>query len=37
MQNKDLEEKTQHFIRKMPYIKAILLIEMTGDAEVFRY
>ena len=37
MQSKDLEEKTQHFIRKMPFVKAIILIDMTGDAEVFRY
>ena len=37
MQSKDLDEKTQHFIRKMPFVKAIILIDMAGDAEVFRY
>ena len=27
----------QRIIKKMPFIKAIMLIDMVGDAEVFRY
>ena len=37
MQSKDLDEKTQQFVRKMPFIKAIMLTELQNDSEVFRY
>lgn len=29
--------KTQQFIRKMPFVKAIILSELTEDIEVFKY
>ena len=37
MQSKDLDEKMNRIIKKMPFVKAIILIDMIGDAEVFRY
>ncbi len=37
MQSKDMDEKMHRIIKKMPFIKAIILIDMVGDAEVFRY
>jgi len=37
MQSEDLERKTAQFIKKMPFVKAIILSELTDDVEVFRY
>mmetsp|Transcript_17383 Transcript_17383/g.21947 ORF Transcript_17383/g.21947 Transcript_17383/m.21947 type:complete len:113 (-) Transcript_17383:203-541(-) len=33
----DLNNKTVQFVRRMPYLKAILLTELKDDAEVFRW
>ena len=32
-----LEEKTQRFVRKMPYVKAIIISELQNDIEIYRY
>ena len=33
----DLEQKTMQFVRRMPYLKAIMLTELKDDDEVFRW
>ena len=33
----DLEEKTMQFVRRMPYLKAIMLTELKDDGEVYRW
>ena len=37
MQSKDMEEKMQRLIKKMPFVKGVILIDREGDAEVFCY
>ena len=37
MQSADLEQKTQQYIRKMPFIKAIILNELNDDVEIYKY
>ena len=32
-----MDDKMRRIIKKMPFIKAIILIDMVGDTEVFRY
>lgn len=36
MQN-DIEQKTLQYIRKMPYIKGIILNELEEDIEIYKY
>ena len=33
----DLESKTMQFVRRMPYLKAIMLTELKDDQEVYRW
>ncbi len=37
MQSQDLENKVQSYVRKMPFIKAIILSELEDDVEIYRY
>ena len=37
MQSAELEQKTQQYIRKMPFIKAIILSELEDDVEIYKY
>lgn len=37
MQSADLESKTLQYIKKMPFIKAILLSELEDDVEIYKY
>ena len=37
MQSADLEQKTLYFIRKMPFLKAIILSELENDVEIYKY
>ena len=37
MQSQDLEQKVQQYIRKMPFIKAIILSELEDDVEIYKY
>ena len=32
-----MQRKTASFIKKMPFVKAIILSELNDDVEVFRY
>ena len=33
----DLEKKTMQFVRRMPFLKAIMLTELKDDGEVYRW
>ena len=33
----DLNDKTAQFVRRMPFLKAIMLTELGHDLEVFRW
>ena len=37
MQSPDLESKVLQYIRKMPFIKAIIVSELEDDVEIYRY
>ncbi len=37
MQSPDLEQKTQYYIKKMPFIKAIMISELEDDVEIYKY
>ena len=37
MQSPDLELKTKEYIRKMPFVKAILISELEDDVEIYKY
>ena len=37
MQQKELNELTQRYIRKLPFVKALILSELTEGVEVFKY
>ena len=37
MQSADLESKTQQYIRKHPFIKALILSELEDDVEIYKY
>lgn len=37
MQSADLENKVQQYVRKMPFITAIILSELEDDVEIYRY
>ena len=32
-----LEEKTQRYVAKMPYLKALLLTELTNETEIYQF
>ena len=32
-----LEAKTQRYVRKMPYLKALIISELQNDIEIYRY
>ena len=32
-----LDEQTKMYVRKMPYIKALMLSELQNDLEIYRY
>ena len=33
----ELDAKTRRFIRKMPYLKALILSELQNDVEIYRF
>lgn len=33
----DLEQRSQLYVRKMPFLKALILSELTDDVEVYKY
>ena len=33
----DLNQKTLQYVRKMPFMKALILSELGGDVEVYKY
>ena len=33
----EMNQKTLQYVRKMPFIKALILSELGGDVEVFKY
>jgi len=35
--SQDLVAKTAQFVRRMPYLKAIMLTELKDDGEVYRW
>lgn len=35
--SEDLEAKTMQFVKRMPYLKAIMLTELKDDGEVYRW
>ena len=35
--SQDLNDKTAQFVRRMPFLKAIMLTELGHDLEVFRW
>jgi len=37
MQSADLEQKVQQYVKKMPFIKAIILSELEDDVEIYKY
>eukprot|EP00351_Strombidinopsis_sp_SopsisLIS2011_P004854 CAMPEP_0116881056 /NCGR_PEP_ID=MMETSP0463-20121206/13119_1 /TAXON_ID=181622 /ORGANISM="Strombidinopsis sp, Strain SopsisLIS2011" /LENGTH=50 /DNA_ID=CAMNT_0004532521 /DNA_START=14 /DNA_END=166 /DNA_ORIENTATION=- len=37
MQQEDLQKKVDSFIKKMPFIKAIILSELNDDVCIFKY
>ena len=37
MLSQDLESKTREFVRRMPYLKAIMLTDFKEDGEVYRW
>jgi hypothetical protein len=37
MQSADLEQKVQYYVRKMPFIKAIILSDLEDDIEIYKY
>lgn len=37
MQSADLENKTQQYVRKHPFIKALILSELEDDVEIYKY
>lgn len=37
MQNESLDKLTQGFIRKMPFVKGLILSDLTEGVEVFKY
>lgn len=37
MQNDSLDKLTQSFIIKMPFIKALIISDLTEGVEVFKY
>jgi hypothetical protein len=37
MQSPDLETKTMQYVRKMPFVKAIILSELEDDVEIYKY
>ena len=32
-----LEEKTQRYVKKMPYLKALILSDQLNDIEIYRF
>ena len=32
-----LELKTQRYVRRMPYLKAVIISELQNDIEIYRY
>ena len=37
MQSGDLQQKTLQYVRKMPFVKAIILSELEDDVEIYKY
>ena len=37
MQSEELNVKTQQYVKKMPYVKAIILSELEDDVEIYKY
>ena len=37
MQHKELDDLTQRYIRKLPFIKALIFSELSESVEVFKY
>lgn len=37
MQNKELDRLTQMYIRKLPFVKGLILSELAEGVEVFKY
>ena len=32
-----LERKTSRYVRKMPFLKALIISELQNDVEIYRY
>jgi len=37
MQANDLEQKTQQYVRKYPFIKGLIVSELEDDVEIYKY
>jgi hypothetical protein len=37
MQSQDLEDKTMQYVRKLPFIKGLILSELEDDVEIYKY
>jgi hypothetical protein len=37
MQSQDLEQKTLLYVRKLPFIKGLILSELEDDVEIYKY
>ena len=37
MQSQDLDAKTHQYVRKLPFIKALILSELEDDVEIYKY
>ena len=37
MQHEELDKLTQRYIRKLPFVKALLLSELAEGVEVYKY
>jgi hypothetical protein len=37
MQSQDLEQKTLQYVRKMPFVKAVILSELEDDVEIYKW
>jgi hypothetical protein len=37
MQSPDLETKTQQYVRKHPFLKALIMSEIQDDVEIYKW